>query len=482
MLRTNIASLSLSSILLAAGVSPPAAAQWVEKGCETLFTVESDIASDFFGWTTVSLGDVNDDGVIDIAVSAPFTGNSSGTVYAYSGADGALIWSRSENLASAILGFAMQTADWNHDGIKDVIAGAPFANFGTVWIYNGLDGSTLLELQSGVFQDGIGAAIAANGDFNGDGVNDLLAGAFGADPTEDQIDYGRAYVYSGVDASLITTIDGPFTNASFGIGLAYIGDISDPPDGRDDIVVGNRMGDEDPEFFEGQARVYSYNGREAVLEYMIENVGMGYSLIGDRIDGGKDVNNDGVPDILVGDMFAEVISIFSGVDGTLIHALSDPFDGVTPEIGALVDDLNGDGHADIVAGNWVDDGRAFVLSGADGSVLQTMTPTIEGINVGIEMRDAGDFNNDGAIDFLLGATGGGFNGPPKGAVYIVSGTISAPNAPGDLNGDGIVGTTDLLLLLGAWGPCGDCGDCAADLDGDCNVGTGDLIILLGNWG
>lgn len=53
---------------------------------------------------------------------------------------------------------------------------------------------------------------------------------------------------------------------------------------------------------------------------------------------------------------------------------------------------------------------------------------------------------------------------------------------GDIDGDGIVGTGDLLLLLGAWGPCDDCGNCAADLDGDCNVGTGDLLLLLGNWG
>ncbi len=54
--------------------------------------------------------------------------------------------------------------------------------------------------------------------------------------------------------------------------------------------------------------------------------------------------------------------------------------------------------------------------------------------------------------------------------------------PGDIDGDGLVGTGDLLLLLGAWGPCDDCDDCAEDLDDDCLVGTTDLLILLGNWG
>ncbi len=52
---------------------------------------------------------------------------------------------------------------------------------------------------------------------------------------------------------------------------------------------------------------------------------------------------------------------------------------------------------------------------------------------------------------------------------------------GDLNDDGVVGTTDLLLLLNNWGRCADCDDCYADIDCDCAVGTLDLIILLGNW-
>ena len=50
---------------------------------------------------------------------------------------------------------------------------------------------------------------------------------------------------------------------------------------------------------------------------------------------------------------------------------------------------------------------------------------------------------------------------------------------GDIDGDGIVGTLDLLLLLGAWG---DNPGHPADLNDDGNVGTRDLLILLGNWG
>ena len=54
--------------------------------------------------------------------------------------------------------------------------------------------------------------------------------------------------------------------------------------------------------------------------------------------------------------------------------------------------------------------------------------------------------------------------------------------PGDIDGDGTVGASDLLILLVNWGSCADCGDCPADLDDDCTVGASDLLILLVNWG
>jgi hypothetical protein len=53
---------------------------------------------------------------------------------------------------------------------------------------------------------------------------------------------------------------------------------------------------------------------------------------------------------------------------------------------------------------------------------------------------------------------------------------------GDLDGDGRVGISDLLILLAGWGPCPDPPDaCPADLDGDGTVGIADLLILLANW-
>ena len=69
----------------------------------------------------------------------------------------------------------------------------------------------------------------------------------------------------------------------------------------------------------------------------------------------------------------------------------------------------------------------------------------------------------------------------EGRLLIPDALIPGEN-PADLNQDGSVNATDLLILLSSWGSCGDCADCPADLNDDCAVGAADLIILLGNWG
>ena len=64
---------------------------------------------------------------------------------------------------------------------------------------------------------------------------------------------------------------------------------------------------------------------------------------------------------------------------------------------------------------------------------------------------------------------------------IYTNVIVFPSS-GDLDGDGVVGASDLLILLDNWGACDDCNNCPADLSGNCSVGAADLLILLANWG
>ncbi len=75
-----------------------------------------------------------------------------------------------------------------------------------------------------------------------------------------------------------------------------------------------------------------------------------------------------------------------------------------------------------------------------------------------------------------------------GVPLVVTGVVLAhhndPPCPGDVDGDGVVGTYDLLAVLGDWGECpGHHGyGCDADLDNDGNVGTSDLLEVIANWG
>jgi hypothetical protein len=64
------------------------------------------------------------------------------------------------------------------------------------------------------------------------------------------------------------------------------------------------------------------------------------------------------------------------------------------------------------------------------------------------------------------------------AQILIGGTA----VPGDVDGDGVVGISDLLALLAAWGPCPNPpAACPADIDANGEVGISDLLSLLANW-
>ncbi|MCH8824837.1 MAG: hypothetical protein IH984_15175 [Planctomycetes bacterium] len=73
-------------------------------------------------------------------------------------------------------------------------------------------------------------------------------------------------------------------------------------------------------------------------------------------------------------------------------------------------------------------------------------------------------------------------GPPstEHAVILVPMELCCP---ADLDGNGTVGTSDLLILFANWGPCpAPPESCFADLNRDCTVNTEDQLILFANWG
>ncbi len=121
----------------------------------------------------------------------------------------------------------------------------------------------------------------------------------------------------------------------------------------------------------------------------------------------------------------------------------------------------------------------FVVNGSDlgfGSGPGTFKGTLEtdAFN-GIPLQ--GFLPPYSILDISIGAINGGIDGTG----YFVDSFINfdvAEDTPGDVDGDGIVGLTDLILVLSVWGPCVDC---PADLTGDGVVDFADLLEVLANW-
>lgn len=455
-------------------------AQWVENDVEVLVAATSDEVGDFFGWFVAPMNDANGDGVADFAVGRPFLNNFKGGVSVHSGADGSQIWKFTENITSAITGFSLDVIDdINGDGVDEVIAGAPFAFqiITQVYVFSGADGDILHTFLDPTAESSYGYALSV-GDFNGDGVQDI---ALGATSAQWPANIGEVRIYSTDDFSLNRVITPPvFPAQAFGTGLANLGDIND--DGDDELAVGVRYVDN---VAEGRIQVFTEDDGQAAVLLTIEPVDLGFPLTGDRLDAGKDYDNDGIADISIGETTLNRVRIFSGADGSEILTVEGRPDVVFGR-GRMIDDVDGDNHPDLLLSALASDvgeedaGQVTLHSGVDGAVIRSITSTVGDLFFGTDAAPFGDLNGDGAIDYLI--AGAGSNQGLLGEVYVIAGIPIKVEEPGDLNGDGVVGTTDLLLLLGAWGRCGDCGDCAPDFDGDCIVGTGDLILLLGNWG
>jgi hypothetical protein len=75
-----------------------------------------------------------------------------------------------------------------------------------------------------------------------------------------------------------------------------------------------------------------------------------------------------------------------------------------------------------------------------------------------------------SVDYIDGPVRGG------GAVIQIIPKL------GDINADAIVNASDLLIVIGAWGPCAPDPPCDADVNGDGAVNVVDLLQVISNWG
>ncbi len=95
------------------------------------------------------------------------------------------------------------------------------------------------------------------------------------------------------------------------------------------------------------------------------------------------------------------------------------------------------------------------------------------------IRQAHDVNDNGWIIGMANAA------PAERHAVLLAPLATCPPALclGDIDGNGTVGNSDVLALLGDWGVCDPPpASCDADLDCDGVVGASDMLILLGEWG
>jgi len=131
---------------------------------------------------------------------------------------------------------------------------------------------------------------------------------------------------------------------------------------------------------------------------------------------------------------AGVISVYSGADGSLIHEWAGP--SAWAQLGrglCYVDDVDGDGFADVSGGAWgasggggFQNGVVYIWSGATGLPIHTIWGPIDSGLFGRFMRNAGDVDADGIGDIIVGAYASSPNGlAGAGTAYVISGASGA---------------------------------------------------------
>jgi len=344
------------------------------------------------------------------------------------------------------------TGDVNGDGYDDIIAGANNmgdggnpTDAGEVYVYSGYDGSVLYTFSGEVTGDKFGMGAGNAGDVNDDGYADIVVGA-----REHAGSRGRAYVFSGINRDTLYVFNGASPGDQFGEDVASAGDVD--ADGYDDIIVGARKSGAG-----GTAYVFSGNTGDIIREVSGDHDGEDF---GRSVSGVGDLDGDGFDDFIVGSPLSisnkGCAYLFSGQDGSRLFK----FAGEFPEdrFGYSVSkagDVNGDETGDIIVGAiWngaggIKAGRVYVYSGVDYSLLHIFTGRSVGGSLGIAVSGAGDLNGDGFDDMWAGAYLDNTMGDSSGQVFAYSGrdgrvlmTLMAKES-GEIFGSSLSGNGDL---------------------------------------
>ncbi len=333
-----------------------------------------------------------------------------------------------------------------------------------------LDGSNGFRID-GLDEDGnLGAGISSAGDLNGDGIDDLILGAEGADPNNNN-NAGQSYVIFGrsdfnpsldllaLNGSNGFTINGIDDGERSGLPVSSAGDING--DGIDDIIIAARNADSGSITNAGEVYVVFGNssGFPQTLELSELSNTNGFTIaggqngdqIGISISEAGDINDDGVDDIIIGAAFADRNNATIAGEAYVLFGRNTGFP----------DNLN------------VSD-----LNGSNGFTFTNITLG-EGSRLGNAVNDLGDINGDGIDDVIVTAAfsdvGMGVDTITNaGIAYVIFGRSSESEFEASLELSQLNGNNGFIINgLATQDTLGRSAAGAGDVNGD---GLNDIVI------
>lgn len=407
-----------------------------------------------FAYAVSSAGDINNDGYDDVIVGAPkYTdaGYAGGTAFVYYGSASGLPsepqWITGGDVQGSRFGAAVSSAgDVDGDGYDDILIGAydytipgseNVSHQGQVLLFygsdSGLDDEDVWTFNGETADEHMGYAVAAAGDINNDGYDDIIVGARRYEQDDKKV--GRVLVFYGSpdgltqDAPPDWEVIGDDIGGDFGAAVNTAGDVNN--DTFDDIIIGAPNYDNGVDVG-GAVFVYlgSSTGLNPTNQYDWKTTGgVVDASYGTSVDTAGDVNNDNFVDIIIG---APHYPVEQDIDGAVFvfHGSSSgpgteaDWTTVTDQSGTLfgytvaaAGDVNQDGYDDVVVGayrynNNPEDGQnsiegaAFLYWGAPirlqpigWRAVGEKAETEFGHSVGA----AGDITGDGYDDIIIGA-------------------------------------------------------------------------------
>ncbi|WP_144876322.1 beta strand repeat-containing protein, partial [Hyella patelloides] len=385
------------------------------------------LPGDRSGSSVNSAGDVNGDGLNDIIIGA-YTGgdNQQGKSYVVFGAESGFaaefdLSSLDGNNGFAISGFESNlgksvsgAGDINNDGFDDIIVGSSEKSavvfgaengFAAEFDLSSLDGNNGFTFLSNNFLSSVSEA----GDVNGDGIDDLIIGGDNHDELDQSyVVFGSESEFSAeFDLSLLDgnngfALNGVETNRDLGSSVSSAGDIN--ADGIDDLII--RASESSYVIF-GSATGFNANFDLTTIDgsngFVINGLSQN-DFSGSSVGGAGDFNGDGIDDVIVG-------SLGDAIENYVIFGSND---GFSPSLNV----------------NTIDSSQGLVLRGIDDNE-----------SFGVSVSGAGDINNDGVDDLIIGAESGDVEPDltSAGKSYVVFGNayltldLNGSNADVDLN-------------------------------------------------